>query len=151
MQIKALVLIAELLKRYPKNLILNITKAEIYLSNQELTKANKQIEKVLNISPGNYPASIIQSRILGAQKKTIQAEEIIRELLITKNNDPHLWMLLSEIQRTGKNILGYHISRGEYYLLLGDLDSALNQFKFALQLASSSFQASEKVRASRCT
>jgi len=142
---KALALIAELLKRYPKNLILNITKAEIYLSNQELTKANKQIEKVLNISPGNYPASIIQSRILGAQKKTIQAEEIIRELLITKNNDPHLWMLLSEIQRTGKNILGYHISRGEYYLLLGDLDSALNQFKFALQLASSSFQASETI------
>ena len=54
-------------------------------------------------------------------------------------------MLLSEIQRSGKNILGYHISRGEYYLLLGDLDGALNQFKFALQLAGSSFQASETI------
>ena len=142
---KALFLIEALLNKYPKNLILNITKAEIYLSSQELVKATQQIEQVLNISPGNYPASIIQSSILSAQKKTIQAEEIIRELLITKNNDPHLWMLLSEIQRSGKNILGYHISRGEYYLLLGDLDGALNQFKFALQLAGSSFQASETI------
>ena len=67
--------------------------------------------------------------MLSAQQKTIQAEEILRELLISKNNDPHLWMLLSEIQRAGKNIVGYHLSRGEYYLLLGDLESALNQFR----------------------
>jgi len=142
---KALLHIDDLLKKYPKNLILNITKAEIYLSNQELVKASQQIDTVLRISPGNYPASIIKSSILGAQKKTIQAEEIVRELLITKNNDPHLWMLLSEIQRAGKNILGYHLSRGEYYLLLGDLENALNQFQFALKLSGSSFQASETI------
>ena len=65
--------------------------------------------------------------------------------MITKNNDPHLWMLLSEIQRAGKNILGYHLSRGEYYLLLGDLENALNQFQFALKLSGSSFQASETI------
>ena len=142
---KALSLIENLLKKHPKNLILNITKAEIFLAKQDLINANQQIEKVLKISPGNYPASIIKSNILGAQQKTIQAEEIVRELLITKNNDPHLWMLLSEIQRSGKNILGYHLSRGEYYLLLGDLDNALNQFQFALRLSGGSFQASETI------
>ena len=69
----------------------------------------------------------------------------IRDSLISKNNDPHLWMLLSEIQRSGKNILGYHLSRGEYYLLLGDLENALNQFQFALRLSSNSFQTSETI------
>ncbi|MDC1332054.1 M48 family metalloprotease [Gammaproteobacteria bacterium] len=142
---KALLIVNELLGRYPKNLILNITKAEIYLLDQKLEKAKLQIEAVLKISPGNYPASIIKSNILSAQNKTIQAEEIVRELLITKNNDPHLWMLLSEIQRSGKNILGYHLSRGEYYLLLGDLENALNQFQFALRISGSSFQTSETI------
>jgi predicted Zn-dependent protease len=142
---KALILVDELLSKYPKNLILNITKSEIYLLAQELDKAKIQIEQVLKISPGNYPASIIRSNILSAQNKTIQAEEIVRELLISKNNDPHLWMLLSEIQRSGKNILGYHLSRGEYYLLLGDLENALNQFQFALRLSSNSFQTSETI------
>jgi predicted Zn-dependent protease len=112
---------------------------------EKLEKAKLQIEAVLKISPGNYPASIIKSNILSAQNKTIQAEEIVRELLISKNNDPHLWMLLSEIQRSGKNILGYHLSRGEYYLLLGDLENALNQFQFALRISGSSFQTSETI------
>ena len=141
----ALLKLEELLLKYPKNLILNITKSEIYLANQEFSKADQQINKVLNISPGNYPASIIKSNILSGQKKTIQAEEILRELLITKNNDPHLWMLLSEIQRAGRNIIGYHLSRGEYYLLIGDLENALNQFQMALRLSANSFQTSELI------
>jgi predicted Zn-dependent protease len=142
---KALLRLKELLLKYPKNLILNITKAEIYLANQEFAKAEQQINKVLNISPRNYPASIIKSNVLSGQQKTIEAEEILRELLITKNNDPHLWMLLSEIQRAGKNIVGYHLSRGEYYLLIGDLENALNQFQMGLRLSANSFQTSELI------
>jgi beta-barrel assembly-enhancing protease len=122
-----------------------MAKSEIYLADQKFDKANQQIDKVLNISPGNYPASIIKSNVLSAQQKTIQAEEILRELLISKNNDPHLWMLLSEIQRAGKNIVGYHLSQGEYYLLLGDLENALNQFQLALGLSANSFQTSELI------
>ena len=142
---QALLMLEELLLQYPKNLILNITKSEIYLANQDFDQAGQQIDKVLNISPGNYPASIIKSNVLSGQQRTIEAEEILRELLITKNNDPHLWKLLSEIQRTGKNIVGYHLSRGEYYLLIGDLENALNQFQLALRLSVNSFQTTELI------
>ena len=135
----------EMLDKYPKNLILNITKSEILFHNQRLDHALKNINKVLNISPRNYPASIIKSKILSAKKETIQAEEILRDLLITKNNDPSLWLQLSEVQRAGKNIIGYHLSRGEYLMLLGDFENALNQFKFALGLSNNSFQISETI------
>jgi hypothetical protein len=54
-------------------------------------------------------------------------------------------MHLSEIQRAGKNIVGYHLSRGEYYMLLGDFNNALNQFQFALRLSGNSFQTSETI------
>ena len=142
---EALKLMNGLLKKFPKNLILNITKSEILLSGQRLNEAQKNIEEVLNIAPGNYPASIIKSKILSAQKETIKAEEILRDLLITKNRDPSLWMQLSEVQRAGKNIVGYHLSRGEYYTLIGDFDNALNQFRFALGLSGNSFQTSETI------
>ena len=135
----------EMLEKYPKNLILNITKSEILFHDQRLDHALKNINKVLNISPRNYPASIIKSKILSARKETIQAEEILRDLLITKNNDPSLWLQLSEVQRAGKNIIGYHLSRGEYLMLLGDFENALNQFKFALGLSNNSFQISETI------
>ena len=89
---KALKILNEILKKYPKNLILNITKSEILLSGQKIIEARDNIEQVLNISPGNYPASIVKAKILSSKKEFIQAEEILRDLLITKNRDPNLWM-----------------------------------------------------------
>ena len=142
---KALEKLNEMLKKYPKNLILNITKSEILLSGQKIIEARDNIEQVLNISPGNYPASIVKAKILSSKKEFIQAEEILRDLLIAKNRDPNLWMELSEVQRAGKNIVGYHLSRGEYYTLIGDFDNALNQFQFALSLSGNSFQTSETI------
>jgi len=141
----ALRVINEILIKFPKNLILNITKSEILLSGQRLSDALKNIDQVLNISPGNYPASIIKSKILSSKKEFIKSEEILRDLLISKNRDPGLWMQLSEVQRAGKNIVGYHLSRGEYYTLIGDFENALNQFQFALSLSGNSFQTSETI------
>ena len=141
----ALEILNEILKKYPKNLILNITKSEILLSGQKIIEARDNIEQVLNISPGNYPASIVKAKILSSKKEFIKAEEVLRDLLITKNRDPNLWMELSEVQRAGKNIVGYHLSRGEYYTLIGDFDNALNQFQFALSLSGNSFQTSETI------
>ncbi len=142
---EALDVMNEILKKFPKNLVLNITKSEILLSGQRLSEAQMNIEQVLNISPGNYPASIIKAKILSSKKEFIKAEEILRDLLISKNRDPGLWMQLSEVQRAGKNIVGYHLSRGEYYTLIGDFDNALNQFQFALGLSGNSFQTSETI------
>ena len=142
---QALNVMNEILKKFPKNLILNTTKSEILLSGQRLSDAQKNIEQVLNISPGNYPASIMKAKILSSKKQFIKAEEILRDLLISKNRDPGLWMQLSEVQRAGKNIVGYHLSRGEYYTLIGDFDNALNQFQFALSLSGNSFQTSETI------
>ena len=142
---QALRVMNEILRKFPKNLILNITKSEILLSGQRLGDAQKSIDQVLNISPGNYPASIIKSKILSSKKEFIEAEEILRDLLISKNRDPYLWMQLSEVQRAGKNIVGYHLSRGEYYTLIGDFDNALNQFQFALSLSGNSFQTTETI------
>ncbi len=142
---QALNVMDDILRKFPKNLILNTTKSEILLSGNQLSLAQKNIEQVLNISPRNYPASIIKAKILSSKKEFIKAEEILRDLLIGKNRDPGLWMQLSEVQRAGKNIVGYHLSRGEYYLLIGDFDNALNQFQFALSLSGNSFQTSETI------
>ena len=142
---QALNAIDEILKKFPKNLLLNITKSEILLSGQRLIEAQKNIEQVLKISPSNYPASILKAKILSSKKEFIKSEEILRDLLISKNRDPGLWMQLSEVQRAGKNIVGYHLSRGEYYSLIGDFENALNQFQFALSLSGNSFQTSETI------
>ena len=103
------------------------------------------VDKFLEISPKNYPLSISKSKLLLAMKRYFESEEIIRDQLLRKNDDPELWLLLSEIQKNSQNILGYHQSRAEYLLLLGRDEQALNQLEFALKMTANNFQASERI------
>jgi predicted Zn-dependent protease len=138
-------LIDILIKKYPTNLFLNTSKIELLTSAKKYNKALLLANKFLEISPRNYPLTVTKSKLLLQMKKYFEAEEIIRDLLIKRNEDPQLWLLLSEIQRSSKNIVGYHQSRAEYFILLGQNEEALSQLEFALNLTKNNFQVSEKI------
>jgi len=59
----------------------------------------------LEISPKNYPLTVSKSKVLLEMNRFFESEEIIRDLLIRRNEDPQLWLLLSEIQRVAKILL----------------------------------------------
>ena len=142
---ESLSLLNNLIQKYPKNLVINTTKVDVLLSNDEFSRALVLVDSFLEISPKNYPLSISKSKVLLAMERYFESEEIIRDQLLRRNDDPELWLLLSEIQRTSQNIIGYHQSRAEYFLLLGQDEQALNQLEFALQLTQNNFQVSESI------
>ena len=142
---ESLSLLNNLIQKYPKNLVINTTKVDVLLSNDEFSRALILVDRFLEISPKNYPLSISKSKVLLAMERYFESEEIIRDQLLRRNDDPELWLLLSEIQRTSQNIIGYHQSRAEYFLLLGQDEQALNQLEFALQLTQNNFQVSEGI------
>ena len=142
---EALKIINSLIIENPKNLILVNTKAEILLDEGKSEDALEVVNIFLNISPKNYPLSVLKAKILAYDKKLFAAEELIRDQLLRRNNDPYLWLYLSEVQRDSKNVIGYYQSRAEYYLLLGQYEDALNQLQFALKLTESNFQVSESI------
>ena len=135
----------KLLKKYPKNLVLNTTKVEFLSYFNKFNDALDLANKFLEISPKNYPLSISKSQILLNMGQYFESEEIIRDQLLRKNDSPDLWFMLSETQKTGQNIVGYHQSRAEYFLLLGQDEKALNQLEFALQLTQNNFQVSDRI------
>ena len=142
---ESLELINLLIKKYPKNLFLNSSKVEILTRAKKYEDAMWLANEYLQISPKNYPLTIIKAKLLLEMGNFTQSEEIIRDQLIRRNEDPQLWFLLSEIQRNGKNIIGYHQSRAEYFLLLGQNEQALAQLEFALNLTKNNFQISERI------
>ena len=125
--------------------MLNNTKVDTLIAFGKYKDALILVNKFLEISPKNYPLSISKSKLLLLTKKYFQSEEIIRDQLLRKNNDPELWFLLSEIQRNSKNIIGYHQSRAEYFLLLGQNERAVNQLEFALKLVQNNFQVADRI------
>ena len=142
---ESIALIENLISLYPKNLVLNNTKIDILLDYGEYENALNLANEFLEISPRNYPLSISKSKILLAMKKYFESEEIIRDQLLRKNSNPELWLLLSEIQRSSKIIIGYHQSRAEYFLLLGQNERAVNQLEFALKLVQNNFQVADRI------
>ena len=141
----SLSLINLLISKYPKNLFLNTSKVEILMGARRYNKALKLVNEFLEISPKNYPLTINKSKVLLEMSRFFESEEIIRDLIIRRNEDPELWLMLSEIQRSSKNIVGYHQSRAEYFLLLGQNEEALSQLEFALNLTKNNFQVSERI------
>jgi predicted Zn-dependent protease len=137
--------IEDLIETYPKNLILNTTKAEILLNARMHKEALDQVNSSLKISPRNYPLTVTKVRILNEMERYFEAEELLRDQILKRNNDPYLWLLLSEVQRDGRNIVGYYQSKAEYHVLLGQYEDAINQLEFALQYTKNNFQVSESV------
>ena len=140
---ESLLQIDKLLELYPKNLILNTSKIEILRESKEYDQALLQVNKQLEVSPKNFPLTIEKTKILRGLRKTIAAEEILRDTLLRRNSDPSLWFLLSEIQKDNLNVAGYHQSRAEYFILLGQNERALNELQFALKLSQDNFQTFE--------
>jgi len=134
-----------LINKYPKNLFLNTSKVEILTEGKNYKDALFVANTFLEIAPKNYPLTIAKSKLLLEMGEYLESEEIIRDQLLRRNEDPQLWLLLSEIQRNSKNIIGYHQSRAEYFLLLGQNEEALSQLEFALSLTKNNFQVSERI------
>ena len=141
----ALLLIDKLINKYPKNLFLNTTKIEILTKSGKFNEALELANKFLQISPKNFPLSISKSKLLLDMKRYFESEEIIRDQLIRRNDDPELWLLLSNIQKASKNIVGYYQSKAEYFILLGQNQEALVQLEFAIKLTKNNFQTSERI------
>ena len=140
---ESLIQVDKLLALYPKNLILNTSKIEILRESQKFDEALMLVNNQLEVSPKNFPLTIEKAKILRGLRKTIAAEEVLRDTLLRRNSDPNLWFLLSEIQKENLNVGGYHQSRAEYFILLGQSERALNELQFALKLSQDNFQTYE--------
>ena len=140
---ESLIQVDKLLSLYPKNLILNTSKIEILRESQKFDEALILVNNQLEVSPKNFPLTIEKAKILRGLRKTIAAEEVLRDTLLRRNSDPNLWFLLSEIQKENLNVGGYHQSRAEYFILLGQNERALNELQFALKLSQDNFQTYE--------
>ena len=140
---ESLIQVDKLLSLYPKNLILNTSKIEILRESQKFDEALMLVNNQLEVSPKNFPLTIEKAKILRGLRKTIAAEEVLRDTLLRRNSDPNLWSLLSEIQKENLNVGGYHQSRAEYFILLGQNERALNELQFALKLSQDNFQTYE--------
>ena len=136
---------ALLKKALPDNLYISMLQAKVKGDAGNPDKALKQVNKALEVNPGNFPLLATRADLMIQKKDYPQAKEELTQLSRTRPEDPDIWYELAEVQGLANDILGLHQSRAEFYFLTGNIDDAIKHLQYALKLAEGNFALKTKL------
>ena len=140
--IKAKTLIAALLTAQPRQIAYQYTDIEIDLAQENYTTALSKLNRLLALTPNNYPLMALESEILWQDHQYEKSAAVLTILTRNRPEDPMLWYRLAEVRGLAGNISGVHEARAEYFILVGAFDLAREQLGLATKLVTADFKRS---------
>ena len=113
-----------------------VAKAEIYTAGNEAGRAQEFLERPLQISPDNHPLTITYADALIANRNYAEAANVLEKHVVNRPDDHDLWYAIAETQGLVGNVSKVHQARAEYFILIGDFESASEQLSYALRIES---------------
>lgn len=136
-----------LLARKPDRLTYRLAMAEVAMAEQQFGEAVTLLENIHTGAPGYMPASALLAEAYLRSGKPEQAVKLLRKLLQTEKNAPHLWARLAEANGKKGDRLGVYMAQAEYFYEHGLLDKAEEQLRFAIPLAERQFETTARLHA----
>lgn len=143
---EAAAVLEPLLAAEPNNVAINLAASELDVSRGNLNQALERLDRLLQISPDNYPLQETKADVLLRARRYAEAEKVINRLASQRESDPDIWYLAAEIRGLAGNIVGVHTARAEYFMLTGDLDQAAEQLDLAAVRAGEDYVQSARIR-----
>ena len=136
--------ILELLEaKYPDNLIIKTSKAEVYTESCNVKKSKDYTKKLLEVSLGNYPLSYNLANAHILEENYLSAEQILEDIKFYRPVDINLLKDLSAVQKSSNNMLGYHLTNSEFLFYSGRYEEALRDLQEARRIARNNFKIRE--------
>jgi predicted Zn-dependent protease len=110
------------------------TDIEIDIAAGNYKQALKTLDYQLGLKPNNYPLKILYADALWKSHQYQQSARVLTLLSRQRQQDPSIWYQLAEVRGLAGNIAGVHRARAEYFILIGALENAQRQLKFAEKL-----------------
>ena len=114
-----------------QHLYVQLSEIELLLAEQDFTTAQQHSERMMSLYPGSYPVMKVHAAVLYQSGKPAHAVPVFRSILQSFPTDVDSWYQLAEAEGLAGNITGVHEARIEYFLLTGNIDSAMQQVTFA--------------------
>lgn len=122
-------------KRLPSawrnHIYVQLTELQLLLAESNYEFALQQSEKLMSLYPSSYPVMKLHATVLYQSGKTQHAIPVLKNILQNFPTDVDSWYQLAEAEGLVGNITGVHEARIEYFLLTGNIDSAMQQVTFA--------------------
>lgn len=142
---EALRTIQPLLNKYPDNLIIHYSKAELLIANLEFAKADELLTQQLDFSPQFLPFQILQVENYNKQKNFAKAQSLLKKLSTKYPQHTNIWYQLAEISGLAGDILQVHQARAEYFFLTSRYALAIQQLGFAKLLSNQDFHLTSRL------
>ncbi len=138
-----------LLTRAPHQTALILAQVQADAKRGQSTAALSRLEQALTYSPADFALQYVQADLLMQAGRPEESARILAALSRQRPGDPDIWYLLAEVQGLSGNRLDLHLSRAEYFRLVGDLEQADAHLGFALEEAGDNFATRERIRSKR--
>lgn len=96
--------------------------------------ALEKLDAQLRLNPTNYPLRMLHAEALLKTHQYQQSAKVLTALSRQRPEDPNIWYQLAEVSGLAGDIAGVHTARAEYFILVGALENAQRQLKFAIKL-----------------
>ena len=140
---KSIEILNGLEEKYPDNLIIKTTIAEVYTESGNVRKSKDYTKKLLSVSLGNYPLSYNLANAFIQEEDYVAAEGILEDIKFYRPVDINLLRDLSEVQKLSNNMLGYHLTNSEFLCYSGRYEEALMDLQEARRIARNNFKIRE--------
>ena len=140
---KSIEILNGLEEKYPDNLIIKTTIAEVYTDSGNVRKSKDYTKKLLSVSLGNYPLSYNLANAFIQEEDYVAAEGILEDIKFYRPVDINLLRDLSEVQKLSNNMLGYHLTNSEFLFYSGRYEEALMDLQEARRIARNNFKIRE--------
>ena len=121
----------QLPSHWRQHLYVQISEIELLLAESNFTLAQQRSKRMMALYPDSYPVMKTLGSVLYQSGEHAQAIPVYRSILKSFPTDVESWYQLAEAEGLTGNITGVHEARIEYFLLTGNIDSAMQQVTFA--------------------
>lgn len=129
----------KLVDRTPANSFYRILQADIELAAGRTDDGLQHYANAYRRDPSYYPLALNYARALVRNKRTREAEPIIRASIKQRPDEPALYELLSQAAGANGKIAEAHQAQAEHYYLRGDAGAAIEQLQMASRYAGNNF------------
>ena len=138
----------QLLAIQPHNNSAKLAAARVAMETRNYDRAESLLISVTNLHPDYYAATDILVETLVQQKKTDQAERVIRQYLrSTSDPVPAVYRKYANVLQRNGQLTSAHEAMADYYFSLDEARVAMGQLELALKAADEDSNASSRVNA----
>lgn len=125
--------ISNLRRREPNQTPLLFSRTEILIDQNRYADAVTLLQDTLRSRPNDHALTMQLAFALNRANRHEEAARLLSIHSKARPGDPVIWYDLAETRGLAGDILGVHLARAEYFLIVGQFTRAIQHFRFAIE------------------